>query len=286
MKFTALFFLFLSVSSYSAPEFWNGAEEGNYVLEKNFKFENFDESINFQPGLDLYSEAATLTDLYGTKGSQLCAPNALTHLTNFLKYAHNPAFEKLLSVPDVDQDGTANTYRDQIRHFFNICGTDRETGTFYQSALECMKTFIVSSGYTPWTYMIGAHSKDGESTLTAVTPDVLRYYLANQVGVVMMIGWYQKNASNEYVRTAGHFFNLYGYDYDKAWGSEKIVLKSVNSWINYQGRARTQMFDDISMEKIETGIPNIQYEIKGPGFDFTEYKAFVDDILVVLPVAN
>jgi hypothetical protein len=279
MKIAFFVALFLSLSAFAAPQFWNSPLEGQYSVQKSFQ--SFDESINFQPGLDLYSEAATLTDLFGTNGSQLCAPNALTHLTNFLKFERTSNFPNLNSVPDVDNDGTADTYRDQIRYFFNLCDTHRENGTFYQSALECMRTHIVSSGYTPWAYMVGAHSTDG--TQTTVTPEVLRYYLANQVGVVMMVGWYKLNENNVWERTGGHFFNLYGYDYNVDWGAEKIILKSVNSWINYGGREPSRMFDNIVMAKFDSKVTFVEYEVKGPGFDHTSYKALVDDILIILP---
>ncbi|MFL5784562.1 MAG: hypothetical protein ACJ76H_08145 [Bacteriovoracaceae bacterium] len=284
MKFAALLLLVISFSATAAPEFWNTNAEGK--TRANKLVENYDESVNYQPGLDLYSEAGALTDLYGAHGSQLCAPNALTHMFYYLKYAHEPKFSNLMSAPDMDNDGTANTFRDQIRYFFNLCSTDRETGTLYQTALECMKTYVVNSGYTPWAWMIGAHSQDGNNTQTTVSPDVLRYYLANKIGVVMMIGWYKPNANGGHDRTGGHFFNVYGYDYSAAWGSETIVLKVVNSWVNYAGRDRSQMFDNITMKKLTTGIDHVEYELSGPGLEFDGYKALVDDILVVLPVTQ
>lgn len=273
-------FLVLSVlfsfHASAAPEFWNTDIEGTAAVPLKSAF---DESVNFQPGLNLYTEAAQLTDLYGTHGSQLCAPNSFTHLSFYLR-----AHYKLAAAPDMDNDGTADTFKDQIRYFFNLCSTDRETGTLYQTGLECLKTYITNSGYTPWAYMIGSHSRDGNGALTAVTPDILRYYLANGVGVVMMIGWYKKTDQGAYERTGGHFFNIYGYDYNKAWGAEKITLKSVNSWINYAGRDRTLMFDDITMTKIPTGITNIDYMVSGPGLEFAGYTALIDDIIVALPV--
>src|ERR1044072_4232212 len=101
---------------------------------------DFDESVNFQPGLNLYPEAAQLTDLIGTKGSQLCAPNSFTHLSYYLRAAH-PSHFQLAAVPDMDNDGTADTFKDQIRSFFNFCSTDREDGTLYQTGLECVRTY-------------------------------------------------------------------------------------------------------------------------------------------------
>lgn len=280
--FSFVLVILLSFSAVAAPSFWNTDLEGVASIPYA---NDFDESVNFQPGLNLYTEAAQLTDLYGTKGSQLCAPNSFTHLSYYLRASH-PSHFNLAPAPDMDNDGTSDTFKDQIRYFFQLCSTDRENGTYYQKGLECVRTYITNSGYTPWAYMIGSHSRDGDGTLTAVTPDILRYYLAGGVGVVMMIGWYKKNAQGAYERTSGHFFNIYGYDYNTAWGTEKITLKAVNSWINYTGRDRTQMYDDITMTKIVTGIDKIDYKINGPGFDFAEYTALIDDILIVLPVVK
>lgn len=254
----------------------------------------YDESINFQPGINLYNESAKLTDLFGVNGNQLCAPNAITHAMNFLKLHRKPNFGSLMSVSDLDQDGRSNTYQDQIRYFFQACQTNPDVGTYVHQAIDCMDTFVSQSGYGSFTFMIGAHSKSSvpghsnDQLKRAVTTNDLRYYLSNQAGVIMTVGWYKFNVNEQkYVRDGGHFFNLYGYDFDAAWGNEKIILKVVNSWINYTGRNSADMFDDVAMNKVtgpEFYYPaNIQFELTGPGFTFTESKALVEDIFIIFP---
>ena len=159
MRFLALIILFSIQTSHAAPQFWNTLNEGQ-TLQTIATQETYDESINFQPGLNLYNESAQLTDLFGTKGSQLCAPNSITHAVTFLKYARNPAFPKLMTAPDMDNDGSADTYKDKIRYFFQNCQTDREVGTYYHQAITCMKDYVAESGYTSFTFMIGPHAKD------------------------------------------------------------------------------------------------------------------------------
>lgn len=294
MRLFALIILFAFQTSHAAPQFWNTINEGQTTQTIAVE-ETYDESINFQPGLNLYNESAQLTDLFGTKGSQLCAPNSITHAVTFLKYARNPAFPKLMSAPDMDSDGSADTYKDKIRYFFQNCQTDREVGTYYHQAITCMKDYVVQSGYTSFTFMIGPHAKEApigyqiEDVRRTITTSDLRYYLANQIPVIMGIGWYNFDQTTQtYVRNGGHFFNLYGYDYNTAWGDNRMNLKVVNSWINYTGRERVNMFDDVSMTRV-TGLPtyypdSVVFELEGPGFTFANSKALVEDLFIMYPV--
>jgi hypothetical protein len=288
-----LLLLVLSSTAHAAPQFWNLPAEiaSDSALIQS---EVYDESINFQPGLNLYQEAATLTDLYGAHGSQLCGPISLTHVFNFLKYKHQPPFPQLKTFPDMDQDGVVNSYRDQIRFFFQTCKTNRDTGSFFREIVNCMRDYMNQSGVGTWAYMIGAHATEvpPQSTIDQVQHvlgiDDLRYFLGAQAGVVMGIGWYSYNATTQsYTREGGHLFAVYGYDYQKAWAKNQMVLDVVNSWMDYQSRTPNQMFDRVTMTAlpadgtrypVETG-----YELRGPGFNFTQ-RAFVEDIMVAYPV--
>lgn len=293
MRFLLLALFFISSVS-AAPQFWNSPSEGK--VKSQIKLDEvYDESVNFQPGLNLYNEAAQLTDLFGTKGSQLCAPNSITHAVTYLKYARNPGFPNLKTVPDMDSDGTAGSYKDMIRYFFQVCETDREVGTYYHQAIGCMKNYVAESGYNSFTFMIGPHSKEApagyriEDVRRAVTTNDLRYYLAYQYPVIMGIGWYTFNTTTQtYERNGGHFFNIYGYDYNASFGDNKMILKVVNSWINYTGRERVNMFDDVTMTRV-TGLPtyypeSVVFELEGPGFTFNQTKALVEDLFIMIPV--
>lgn len=281
----------LSFNASAGPEFWNTPHEMSAPLTPSRILT--DESINFQPGINLYPEGAKLTDLFGTKGNQLCAPTAITNAINFLKYKRNPAFPNLARIPDMDNDGVEDTYRDQIRYFFQTCQTDREAGTYYQQAIGCMKDFMTVSGYKPWAYIIGPHAQEAppgydiSSVKVPLAVDYIRYYVGNQAAVIMGVGWYKLNtATNIYERIGGHFFNIYGYDYDLAWQQDKVIIKSVNSWIDYTGRSAENMYDDVVMTKITNpaNYPDgLAYTLSGPGFTFNDFKAVAEDIFVMLP---
>lgn len=292
---------FESYAGTGAPQFWNRpTTKSQYRTDITVQLleglENltttYDESINFHPSLNLYQVAAQLTDLYGTQGSQLCAPIAITHGFTYLKY---PAqYTQLKEIPDVDGDGTTDTYYDKIRYFFQQCQTDKEIGTRYRQAIGCMKNYILESGYNAYAYIIGPHTIEAppgvplETIQKTLNVHDIRSYVGHRLMVIMGIGWYTHDAAtNTWTRQGGHFFNVYGYNYSNAWGENQIILNVVNNWVDYSEREPQQMYDTIHMTKLpDDGMnypPETAYMLSGQGFDFTQ-KAFVEDIFVALPI--
>lgn len=251
----------------------------------------FDESINFQPGLNLFNEAAQLTDLISLHGSQLCAPISITHGMTYLKYS--VGFKSLSPIADMDGDGQSDTYRDKILYFFKTCQTDVNGGTHYHEAQECMRAYVAQSGYKPYVYIVGPHAINApagqplQSMQHRLTIQDVRTYVSHRLMVLMGVGWYNYDpVTKSYSRIGGHFFNVYGYDYSAAWGEQHITIKAVNSLVNYSGRAPANMFDSLEM----TAVPNdgtiypreTAFVLTGEGFHFQQ-KTLVEDIFVVLP---
>jgi hypothetical protein len=291
-------FAWTALSASAAPKFWNGLDPDDVSARASRTFETdvpasavHDESTHYAPGIDLYAVGATLTDLYGRNGNQLCGPMAITNGMNYLK--QSAGFAKLATVGDLDGDGTANSYADQIRYFFAACGTDPNDGTRYQQLEGCMRAYVEASGYNAFVYMIGPHAVHApagtslETMRAALTVDSLRYYVSNRVMLVIGLGWYDyQAATNTYTRTGGHFVDVYGYDYDREWGADRIQLDIVNNWVDYRDRARDQVFDSVRMSRLPddgTIYPDTtRFELKGTGFEFAS-RAFVEDIFVVYP---
>ncbi len=279
------------------PQFWNrldGTDQNESHRETDVGG-RFEEGLNFHPGINLYDIAGGLTDLFGSNGSQLCAPVAITHGFAYLKSL--AAYTGLNAVPDLDSDGRTDTYADRIRYFFDICNTNREEGTRYHAAIGCMRRYIENSGYPSYAYIFGPHSPEAppgepiESTRHVLSVDDIRAAVGNQLMVLMGVGWFRYDAASQtYVREGGHFFNLYGYDYNAGWGQERIRLKTVNSWSSYAGRAPEDSFDNVEMTRLPqdgTGYPaETAYELSGPGFNFDSHRALVEDIFVALPLTN
>ncbi|WP_409479696.1 hypothetical protein [Pseudobdellovibrio sp. HCB154] len=256
----------------------------------------YDEGTFFAPAFNMSKIDYELTDLLADNGtSQLCAPMAITHAFEFLKNYRNPGFANLPAVADLDNDGIENTFKDRVRYFFQTCSTDRNEGTRYRQAIGCMDTFIKQSNYNSWAYMIGPHSINAPagSPLDAVQHVLrlseIKYYVAHQAAVLMGIGWYKFNPATQiWERTGGHFFNLYGYANMAGWGEDQADLFVVNSWIDYRSRPANEQFDTVKITS--TGYLNqasmpaeVAYELAGEGFNFAEYKAFVEDIFVAFP---
>ncbi len=282
----------------AVPQFWNlPAAQNPFQSSHNYSAahpplppEAYDESINHQPGLNLYQSSGELSDLFGANGSQLCGPTSLTHRFAYLQYWRQERFA-LAGFGDQDGDGTADTYSDRIRYFFQTCHTDKDQGTSYHSLLGCIRDYITASGYKPWAYMVGTHAPDSPTGNLAdmqrpVTVTDVRTYMAYDLAMIMAVGWYNKDAvTGKYTRAGGHIFNVYGYAYKTAWGEDGIVLKVVNPMIDYSGRPSTEMFDDVNMLYAGADSPNGQsYSVEGTGF-LPEYHGYVEDLFVALPTA-
>lgn len=255
----------------------------------------YDDATFFVPPVTLSGIDNQLPDLIGTQGSQLCAPVALTHAFEFLKNHRRPNFPALNPIADVDGDGVQDTYKDRVRYFFTICNTDKQIGTRYRATIACMRQYMSHSVYEPWAYMIGPHAIEApagypiESVQHVLNLNEIRYYVKNQAAVLMGIGWYKINPANGlYERAAGHFFNLYGYEHNTAWGEQQMNLSVVNSWMDYRTRPANQNFDRILIRKIQAANPasvpgETAFELVGEGFNFPDYRAFVEDIFVAFP---
>ena len=256
----------------------------------------YDEGTFFAPPFNMSKVDFELPDLLADNGtSQLCAPMAITHAFEFLKKYRVPNFPNLPRVADMDQDGIEDTFKDRVRYFYQTCNTDKNEGTRYRATIGCMDAFIRLSPYQSWTYMIGPHSVNAPagSPLDSVQHVLrlmdIKYYVANQAAVLMGIGWYKFNpATQMWERGGGHFFNLYGYAAMNGWGEDQSDLFVANSWIDYRQRPVNQQFDTIKIQSTKYLTPatmpsEVAYELTGEGFDFAEYKAFVEDIFVAFP---
>lgn len=256
----------------------------------------FDESYNFAPPEILSGIESELSDLVGKNGSQLCAPVALAHVFEFLRFHRGAVFSGLGAIADVDGDGETDTPLDRVRYFYHACDTDKHIGTRYRSVVDCMREYISHSNYQSWAFMVGPHAIEAPAgyPLTSVQHVLriqdLRYYVSRQAAVIMGVGWYRYNPrSKKYERTGGHFINVYGYNHNKSWGEDQIQLISVNSWVDYRDRPPGNNFDRIRMRKIQVpqgpeSIPqDTAFELSGPGFNFPHHRAFAEDIFVAFP---
>ena len=270
----------------------------NHNRMRSVPGKSFDESFNFQPGLDFYQEATELKDLSGLNGNELCWPTALTHRIMYQRELRKNPFPKLLLSGDLNHDGKVD-FLDQIRYFAEPqnCNTQKDSGTSIENALSCTRNYYKDSGYQPWVYIIGAHAEDWpkdaakKDFVRPVNVSDLRKYLSSDLGVIMLIGWYEEDRKEKTWKwSGGHFFNVYGYDYDESWEEDRILLKIVNPDVDYKKRSASQMFDSIEMSKFvkkpEFNYPaGLSYKLHGLGFG-GKSSAFVEDIIVFTLVIN
>jgi hypothetical protein len=202
-------------------------------------------------------------------------------------------FHSLSPVKDLDSNRAPDTFKDRIRYFYGKCGTDKERGTHYHQTQTCMADYVRQSGYKPWVYIVGPHAINSPPSVPlsymrhALMANDVRNYVKQRLMVIMAVGWYEFDpATKTYKRIGGHFFNVYGYNWEKAWGDSKLELVAVNSLQNYA--ASSAPFDLVQMTAVPadgTTYPSeTKYVLTGPGFAFTQ-KTLVEDLFIVWPLA-
>jgi hypothetical protein len=164
-----------------------------------------------------------------------------------------------------------------------------------------MRRFYQNSGYTDgWAYLIGVEEpKDPVSVRfwggpRALTLESLRYYLSNHVGVLMDLTWEVETAPGSifgdptWTTRGGHTFMVSGYDYDTAWGEDRIQLKVVNPENTYASDDASDHFDEITMTTT-AGSPDVDfprgftYTLSGKGFPTDTVRGYVRNIMISLP---
>ena len=262
--------------------------------------ESFDESVNYAPAFSVSQEDPSLSDLFNPANgkSSLCVPTTLANIVGYQAMGRTPGFSSLRLVQSPDQ----TTYSQQVRFFAQHCGTNPANGTVVTNAVNCMRQFYRDSGYpTGWVYLIGREeSADPQSVafwhgLRPLSIDDLRYYVWNQVGVLMDVYWEQQQqipgslgGVGPWVQKGGHTFMIAGYDYDFAWGQNQIHLKVVNPESTYTSGDPSTHFDDVTMTSVlaTPGVsfpPTFNYVLSGKGFPTGNVRGYVRNIMVFLP---
>ena len=165
------------------------------------------------PVLDFYQDSQAYENLFSTNGqSMLCAPASLANALVYLKYNRNPRFEKIAA----KHENRIHKNGDWVPLLFEVCKTDRDTGTYTEDMESTAKKLVAEGGYnTADVYVKGAWASDWNK-LAAVTPDDLRKLCQEpDKAVVLVFGWYWTKldqGKKVLQRNGGHCAALAGYD--------------------------------------------------------------------------
>lgn len=195
----------------------------------------FEESLNRMTGFSVDQNHSALSDWFDEEEvSQLCGPTAIANMVIYQKmWGEKPAKGLLLPNP------YRNSYVHQVKTFASLCGTNRETGTKTQDMVTCLKTFYRESGYP-----------EADVKLVHGGVDEIREYLKQDYGLILNLERFKLTPDNrnwEWVE--GHFVNVIGYDWDRTFGNDHIVLKVVDPRHDYRLRESIARFDRITMHR-------------------------------------
>jgi hypothetical protein len=137
-------------------------------------------------------------------------------------------------------------------------------------------------------YLVGRSATDSDLK-RAVRIEDLRDAIRKDYGVILHVGWFKYDSRRRtWIERGSHSLNAYGFDYDRAWGDDHMVLRVSNPGIDYSSRPPGQMYDPVQVSKMvrQSGIsyPNrTELVLSGPGFDHPDRMAILEDVFVFTP---
>jgi hypothetical protein len=180
--------------------------------------------------LDFYQESKDYEDLFSKKGqSMLCGPASLANALVYLKFYHDPKFEKI-GAKHADQ---LKKNGDYIPLLFKACHTDREDGTSTAELEFGARMLVGEGGYGVSKITEQGAWADNKEFLKTLGPQDLKDLCQKpDKAVVLLFGWYGLGKDQDgklcYQRNGGHFVFLAGYD-----GIQTDVFYVSNPLVDY-----------------------------------------------------
>jgi len=290
---------------------WRQTQSSKELAEKEF-----DRSLNLAPPYGIDQNDPGTWDLWGDYDSDLCFPASLANALIYEStYAPKPAPE--LALVGMDPAHSRVNVTTLLRYLTINCNTKAGWGTDIWDAGKCILDYYAATGFhKPKVvgYMATApgdtyyevpdkayYEKGGKWVNQAPTPSVIRKALDAGMTLLLSTDWFwpptdDKKPDRRWARGIGHYFNVYGYDYDKNWKNEKIILKVSNPDGDYSGVPNgSPVFDSVTLRRLDpsTGYgknpPPLEYPskryyvIEGPGFSYPGQFAFLDSMFVMSP---
>ena len=248
--------------------------------------EEFDESSVRLGGQHYYQWDARLKDLFSptTSVSQLCWPAALAAEMDYRRSRVASPFNALPEVGSGDHKAP-----DEIRYFTRLCETDRDIGTTVIQGVRCIDKHLKASGLAPsikvsgvdaqWQafglFPSGVTSSDG-----SIVPEILRHELQAGTSVLLLIGYYSRNAmSGALKRERGHFVAITGFAYRNEWGDERLDLHLMNPAVAPAGTAANDTYEAVELRKLPASAnapQDVKYELLGKGFGEGSRMALIE----------
>lgn len=250
----------------------------------------FDESVIFSPNFAINQNDPSLSDLFSSKGvSNLCFPTALAEDLVYLAAYHSPKFSALQLH---GLSGNLINPNSVVRQLTTLCRTDFNKGTDSLDAINCSLEILKQSGYdTGATQLISPFNQSATLPITSreVTIKDIREALKTGNPIILEIAWFKfDSTTNQWVHDNGHYFTVFGYDYNTSWGEDQIQVKVVNPEMNYNTARKYALFDTVTIQRYSPQ-PGITYPahrpfiLSGNGFSGATDRGFLGMLLTVAP---
>jgi hypothetical protein len=247
---------------------------------------SYDE-LYVHPLASIYQNDQSLADLFASNGaSEICGPSALAEVLLYLKHNHLPQYPALFE--NELPAGYKNS--DVVHKLFNLCGTNRDTGTNTIQLRACAAKAVDDATYPQAIlYVQGAWSRD-DGHGAPIAPLHLRQVSTTNYSdgsdpatadraVVLLFGWYTRDT---YQRVGGHFVALAGFD-----EHDSSAFYVTNPLIDYgEGMPFSKLIlEPVSADAKGVPIPNM-YQTEHLFGDSAGIVAVLENMTVVLPGLN
>ncbi len=236
------------------------------------------------PMRDLYQEDQTFANLFSTGGkSEICGPTAMTNVLLYLKDQHSPRFPRLFG--SMPEGGEAKPI---VEKMFQLCHTNKNTGTSAGNLKSCAEQAIKEAGYQPLVLRHQGATAEDASLRKPIGPADLRAEAQTQWkpgesvdrsdrAAVLLFGWYHRGT---YKRTGGHFVALAGYD-----AKHPTTVYVTNPLI--KDYPRNHVYSKVVLEKVprKTGDLRLDgmWQTEHLFGDNTNVIAVLEDMVSALP---
>jgi hypothetical protein len=252
----------------------------------------FDESVIFAPNFAVSQKDPSLSDLFTEAGaSNLCFPTAFTEDLIYLANYHQPSFPNL-PLMGWSADGKSIDSNQVIRQMAAYCHTSI-TGTLETDAVACAFNYAHQSTYgmgatqiiTPFTQP----KQNMPVTQRQVTIQDIRNSLRNGDPILLDVAWFTYNAqTKQWTRSSGHFITVFGYDWNRSWGENQILVKVVNPASTYNPDRKSAIFDTVIIQRYspQPGVvypQNRPFILSGSGFGGSTERGFLGMLIHLSP---
>lgn len=258
-------------------------------------------SVNHAYASADFQSSSLLKDLFANQddplSSQLCMPTTLAYEAEYQRL-HRAAPLPQLKDPSAAELPKTEAAAADVRYFTTLCKTNLQVGTTVPQGVACIDAYYKEANLGLDATVIGVDAQwksyglYPELTVAekrAVSVPDIRTALTRDASVIMLVGFYLKNANTgKYDRSKGHFLSVAGYDYDAALGDTEMSLTVVNPAQDYESATDGRVADKLNMKKIlGTDLPNFPeytgFLLQGTGFEGTSYVTVVESIIVFAP---